>query len=624
MGDIKAALAALESLEPGARLNYTKVAIEFGVDRSTLSRRHRGIQQPRSTQYESQRILNNQQSEQLITWVNGLTERGLPPSNEMIRNFAKEIVGTKPGKNWPSRWLKAHSDKVISYYTTGMDASRKKADSAFKYSLYFELLARKIEQYKLEPEYMYNMDEKGFLIGVLVKAKRIFSKLRYEQGGLRQQIQDGNREWITTIGCICADGTSLSPGLIYQATSGQIQDSWLQDFDPEEQKCFFASSSSGWTNDELGYAWLTTIFDRETKEKARRKWRLLILDGHGSHVTMRFINFCDTNKILLALYPPHSTHTLQPLDVSLFGPLAKAYSLELEQFLHDSQGFSRLTKRDFFRLFWASWQKTFTAKNIQSGWRSTGLHPWDPERILVRFTRPEEERPSSSESSMSILKAEDWRRIEKLLKQVVSDIHDKKTRQLNDTMMALSTENILLKLRCKGLETALVNEKKRRQRGKPLLLDQDALQDGGAIFYSPNKVQRARDLQTEKEQTAQLARIAKEEDKARRQREKEEKRRLVEERKRIRSINREARLREQEEKRRRKEDRIAAKQLRQQAQNETEQIPKNKASPSEPILIEESDRDDEVDGEEVGGVLPRTNHWGRQLRLPQRYRNNAK
>ena len=144
-------------------------------------------------------------------------ECGLPPSNEMLRNFAKEIVGTKPGKNWPSCWLKAHSNKVISHYTTGMDASYKKADSAFKYLLYFELLAQKIEQYKLEPEYMYNMDEKGFLIGVLVKAKRIFSKLRYEQSGLRQQIQDGNREWITTIGYICADGTSLSPGLIYQA-----------------------------------------------------------------------------------------------------------------------------------------------------------------------------------------------------------------------------------------------------------------------------------------------------------------------------------------------------------------------------------------------------------------------
>lgn len=351
MGDIEAALAALESLRPGERVNYTKIAEVYDVDRTTLSKRHRGVQQSRGAQYESQRILNNQQSAQLTKWINNLTERGLPPFNEMLRNFAKEITGNKPGKNWPSRWLKAHDNDIISRYTTGIDRSRKRADSAFKYSLYFELMARKIEKYNIEPEHMYNMDEKGFLIGILQKCKRIFSRRRYEQGGFKQQIQDGNREWITTIGCICADGTSLSPGLIYQAISGKIHDTWLQDFDPTEQNCFFASSPSGWTNDELGYAWLTTIFDRETKEKAKRKRRLLILDGHGSHVTMKFINYCDANRILLALYPSHSTHSLQPLDVSLFGPLSQAYSGELEQFLHDCQGFSRLTKRDFFRLF---------------------------------------------------------------------------------------------------------------------------------------------------------------------------------------------------------------------------------------------------------------------------------
>jgi len=69
---------------------------------------------------------------------------------------------------------------------------------------------------------MYNMDEKGFLIGVVSKSQRIFSRRRYEQGYIEQRLQDGNREWITTIGCICR--TSLSPGLIYQAVSGNIQD----------------------------------------------------------------------------------------------------------------------------------------------------------------------------------------------------------------------------------------------------------------------------------------------------------------------------------------------------------------------------------------------------------------
>jgi hypothetical protein len=176
---------------------------------------------------------------------------------------------------------------------------------------------------------------------------------------------------------------------------------------------------------------------------------------------MKFINFCDANRILLAIYPPHSTHSLQPLDVSLFSPLSRAYSDELEQFMHECQGLSHMTKRDFFRLFWSSWNKAFSIKNINSAWESVGLHPWNPEIVLARFIKKEEERPSSSESTQSILKAEDWRRIEKLLKQAVSNVYDQKVQKLNDTMMHLSTENILLKLRCTGLENALQNEQKR-------------------------------------------------------------------------------------------------------------------------------------------------------------------
>ena len=43
MGDIKAALAALESLKPGEKVNYTQIAAQYGVDRMTLSKRHRGV-----------------------------------------------------------------------------------------------------------------------------------------------------------------------------------------------------------------------------------------------------------------------------------------------------------------------------------------------------------------------------------------------------------------------------------------------------------------------------------------------------------------------------------------------------------------------------------------------------
>lgn len=38
--------------------------------------------------------------------------------------------------------------------------NKKWANSAFKYTLYFEFLAWKIEEYSIQPEFLYNMDEK--------------------------------------------------------------------------------------------------------------------------------------------------------------------------------------------------------------------------------------------------------------------------------------------------------------------------------------------------------------------------------------------------------------------------------------------------------------------------------
>jgi hypothetical protein len=288
----------------------------------------------------------------------------------MVRNIAAGITGRLPGVNWASRWIGANKNELKSAYLVPIDKARKRADSALYYSLYFELIGQKITQYSILPENTYNMDEKGFLIRFLQKARRVFTKEVFDSGRVSNVSQDGNREWITVLATICADGTKLSPGLIYQAVSGNIQDSWLQDYDPEQQSSFFASSPTGWTNDDLGYWWLTTVFDRETKAKARRgrDRRLLIVDGHGSHINMRFIDYCYLHRILLAVYPPHSTHILQPLDVSLFSPLTTFYSQELDQFSLDSEGMTRLAKRDFFRLFWTAYEKAFMAKNVQSGW----------------------------------------------------------------------------------------------------------------------------------------------------------------------------------------------------------------------------------------------------------------
>jgi hypothetical protein len=76
-------------------------------------------------------------------------------------------------------------------------------------------------------------------------------------------------------------------------------------------------------SDKLGYSWLTSLFEKEAVVKAKRSWRLLFVHaGYDSHVNMNSLNWCEQNRVLTAIYPPHSTHRLQPLHVSVFAPLA--------------------------------------------------------------------------------------------------------------------------------------------------------------------------------------------------------------------------------------------------------------------------------------------------------------
>ena len=61
-----------------------------------------------------------------------------------------------------------------------MDRDRHKADSEAKYSLYFELLHDKMKEYNVQPSHIFNLDEKGFMIRVLRRSKRVFDKKIYD------------------------------------------------------------------------------------------------------------------------------------------------------------------------------------------------------------------------------------------------------------------------------------------------------------------------------------------------------------------------------------------------------------------------------------------------------------
>ena len=294
MDPIQEAIEYIESCEPGASFSYRKVAKKFNIDRTTLSRRHQGFQRTRDEEALERQLLNPQQELELVQYIEKCTRRGLPPTREMVANFASAIAKWEVSKSWVTRFLNRHADQLTTKWSAGMDRDRHEADSRERYESYFNLLHSKMREYEVDERNTYNMDEKGFFVGVASRSKRIFSKAVWQSKERTEAIKDGNREWVTLIACVCASGEALPPALVYQGSSG-IQSTWVDDVEVGKHEVFFSNSPTGWSNNDLGLAWLEQVFNRYTAAKARRRWRLLILDGHSSHVSANFIDFCDAN-----------------------------------------------------------------------------------------------------------------------------------------------------------------------------------------------------------------------------------------------------------------------------------------------------------------------------------------
>ncbi|KAF7579400.1 TolA, Membrane protein involved in colicin uptake [Pyrenophora tritici-repentis] len=613
MAPIDEAIADLESRDPGEKFTLKEVAEKWGVNRSTLGRRWRRVTGPRSDGYAQQQAIGPQQELELVRYITKLTKQGLPPTREMIRNFSSEVAHQQLSESWVTRFINRHEIYLISKWTTAMDRTRHLADSESKYRLYFELLHQKITEYHLEARDIYNMDEKGFLIGMIGRSKRIFSRRQWDKKEVRASLQDGSREFLTLLACCCADGSSLPPALIYAAKNGAIRSSWVEDIKAGEHEVFVSSSLTGWSNNDVGLAWLEQVFDRYTKQRSGR-WRLLILDGHGSHLTMEFIKYCDRHRILLMILPPHSTHTLQPLDVVLFKPLSQAYSNELTNHLYKAQGLIPIKKGDFFPLFWRAWQASFKQSTILKAFEAT-----DPNVILRRFaSTPEAERSSSSG-----LSDHDWRKLDRLVRAAVNDSHQYEARKLRSSVHHLSVQYKLLQHENEGLKEALQHKKKHKKKGKALDLQQRQEYHGGSVFWSPRKIREARarevvrerDKIEEKLQKAQ-AKKQREEVQLQRQVKLEEKR---VERQRLKEI-RELERAEKAAERARKVEAQHQKKATQQAQQRKRKASRAPSSKNKRQKRAMEDRARDRVASPPSPPPPKTTSRGRNVNLPQKFR----
>ena len=136
--DMKKALAEIErSLKP----NYAQIARDHGLVLSTLMRRVQGKTTSRE-EFQSQvhQCLTNAQERVLINQINRLTERGIPPTSQMVRNFVEEMIGRTIGKNWTGEFCRRHKSELKSLYLRNIENTRVKGEYGPIYKLFYDLV----------------------------------------------------------------------------------------------------------------------------------------------------------------------------------------------------------------------------------------------------------------------------------------------------------------------------------------------------------------------------------------------------------------------------------------------------------------------------------------------------
>ena len=222
-----------------------------------------------------------------------------------------------------------------------------------------------------KPSHISNVDETGIemdsLNGKVVVDRN--TKHAYQESR-------GEREHITANVCCSASGLVLPPMIIFERC---FPSGHYSKCGPDS--CLYGKSPNGYMDGDLFKSWFTTIFLPHT---AHLRPAVLILDGHGSYLTIDVIDLAREHNVILYCLPPHTTHLLQPLDVSVVKSL-KAYFTKLcgqvKLLTLGTAKVINVNRTNFTAIFREAFEKSMSIPSIKNGFRKCGVYPFSPEAI---------------------------------------------------------------------------------------------------------------------------------------------------------------------------------------------------------------------------------------------------
>lgn len=292
------------------------------------------------------------------------------------------------GKTWLKIFLRRHPELTVRTpepTSLGRSAGFNKANV----DRFFDLYKAELDKHHYTADRVYNMDESG--LTVVHKPGKVLAQRGQKQVG---KITSGERgETMTVICAVGASGTYVPPMLIYKRK--RMSELLMKGSPPES---IGTCSSNGWINSELFVKWLNHFI--AAVKPTEDKKVLLIMDGHGSHKSLEAIDIARSQGLVLICLPPHTTHRMQPLDRTIYGPLKVNYNAECDKWMTQNAG-RRISQYDQASLFGAAYIRTATMDKAISGFRCSGLWPYNPDVFGAEDFLPsmvtDEPQPSDSQ-----------------------------------------------------------------------------------------------------------------------------------------------------------------------------------------------------------------------------------
>lgn len=273
-------------------------------------------------------------------------------------------VKQEASKDWLRGMMKRNPDLTLRK-PEALSLSRATSFTRSNVEKFFKNLEEILNHKGIPPQNIYNCDETG--VTTVQKPGKVFA----EKGAKRVGgVTSGERgSLVTMLTAVNAVGHAIPPMFIFPRVN--FKDYMLAG---APVGSVGGCSTSGWMTSEL-FCQFLEHFQKHAKATTAEPV-LLIMDNHETHISVQAINFAKDSGIILLTLPPHSSDKLQPLDVSVFGPFKSYYNRAADNWMTSNPG-KTITIYNIAALVNQAWSSAFSTQNIISGFRKTGIFPFN-------------------------------------------------------------------------------------------------------------------------------------------------------------------------------------------------------------------------------------------------------